>query len=99
MEPAPKKAKAQNEEDTFREMLVKATDRYRGKPRGVAAMTEKAIVAMGVQPDRSEVLAVTAKILAYRKANHGKGKHRGRFQNEEMHKAVRDCLEQYANLK
>jgi hypothetical protein len=54
---------------------------------------------MGVQPDRSEVLAVTAKVLAYRKANHGKGKHRGRFQNEEMNKAVRDCLEKYAGLK
>jgi hypothetical protein len=40
-------------------------------------MTEQAIKAIGAKPDRSEVLAVTAKILAYRKANHGKGKHRG----------------------
>ena len=72
MEPAPKKAKVQNEEDTFREMLVKATDRYRGNPSGIAAMTERAIVAMGVQPDRSEVLAVTAKILAYHYHKQGK---------------------------
>jgi hypothetical protein len=72
MEPAPKKAKVQNEEDTFREMLVKATDRYRGNPSGIAAMTERAIVAMGVHPDRSEVLAVTAKILAYHYHKQGK---------------------------
>jgi hypothetical protein len=100
MEPAPKKAKVQNEEDTFREMLVKATDRYRGNPSGIAAMTERAIVAMGVHPDRSEVLAVTAKILAYRKAtNHGKGNHKRRFQTEEMSAAVRDWLNQYSNAQ
>jgi hypothetical protein len=61
-------------------------------------MTEKAIVAMGLQPDRNEVLAVTAKILAHCKAtNHGKGKHKRRFQNEEMSAAVRDCLKQCSN--
>jgi hypothetical protein len=82
-------------------MLLKATDSYRGNPTGIAAMTEQAIKAIGVKPDRSEVLAVTAKILAYRKANHGKGKHKGMFQNEEMNQAVRDCLhvEKYADLR
>jgi hypothetical protein len=44
------------------------------------------------------VLAVTAKILAHRKANTGNGKQKGRFQNEEMNQAVRDCLEQHAGL-
>jgi hypothetical protein len=99
MEPASKKAKGQNEEDTLRGMLEKATGRYRGNPAGIAAMTERAIKAIGVKPDRSEVLDVTAKILAYRKASHGKGKHRGRFQNEEVNQAVRDCLGKYADLR
>jgi hypothetical protein len=100
MEPAQKKARdTTKEEDTFRAVLVQATDRYRGNPSGIATMTEKAIAAMGLQPDRNEVLAVTAKILAYRKANHGKGKHKRRFQNEEMNVAVRDCLEKYSNTK
>jgi hypothetical protein len=80
-------------------MLTKATHNYRVDPTGIAVMTGKSIKAIGVKPDRSEVLAVTAKILAYRKANHGKGKHKGRFQNEEMNQAVRDCLEKYANLR
>ena len=73
---------------------------YRGNPSGIAAMTEKAIVAMGLQSDRNGVLAVTANILAYRKAtNHGKGKHKRRFQTEEMSAAVRDCLKQYSNVQ
>jgi hypothetical protein len=93
MEPAQKKARdTTKEEGTFRAMLVQATGRYRyrGNPSGTAAMMEKAIVAMGLQPDRNEVLAVTAKILAYRTANHGKYKHKRMFQNEEMSAAVRD---------
>jgi hypothetical protein len=81
-------------------MLMKATHNYRAGPTGIAMMTEKAIKAIGVKPDRREVLAVTAKILAYRKAHNGSnGKKRARFQNEEMNKVVRECLEQYADLR
>jgi hypothetical protein len=55
---------------------------------------------MGLQPDRNEVLAATANILAYRKAmNNGKGKHKRRFLTEEMSAAVRDCLKQYSNAQ
>jgi hypothetical protein len=68
MEPAQKKERATpKEEVTFRAMLEKATDRYRGNPSGIATITERDIAAMGLQPDRNEVLAVTANILAYRK--------------------------------
>jgi hypothetical protein len=101
MQPAQKKAKATpTEEVTFKAMLEKATDRYRGNPSGIASITERTIAAMGLKPDRNEVLAVTANILAYRKAtNNGKGKHKRRFQTEEMSAAVRDCLNQYSNAQ
>ena len=67
---------------------------------GIATTTERTIAAMGLQPDRNEVLAVTANILAYRKAmNNGKGKHKRRFLTEEMSAAVRDCLKQYSNAQ
>jgi hypothetical protein len=53
-----------------------------------------------LQPDRNEVLAVTANILAYRKEmTTGKGKHKRRFQTEEMSAAVRDCLKQYSDAQ
>ena len=54
-----------------------------------------------VKPDRSrsEVLAVTAKILAYRRENKGNGKKRSRFQNDEGNRAVREYLEQYEELR
>jgi hypothetical protein len=101
MGPAQKKARGTpKEEVTSRAVLVQATDRHRGNPNGIAAITERAIVAMGLKPDRNEVLAVTANILAYRKAtNNGKGKYKRRFQTEEMSAAVRDCLKQYSNAQ
>ena len=100
-EPAQKKAReTPKDEVAFRAMLVQATDRYRGNTNGIAAITERTIAVMGLKPDRNEVLAVTANILAYRKAtNNGKGKHKRRFQTEEMSAAVRDCLNQYSNAQ
>jgi hypothetical protein len=47
---ASKKAKGPSEEDTLRGMLAKATGSYRGNPAGIAALTEKAMKAIGVQP-------------------------------------------------
>jgi hypothetical protein len=106
MEPAQKKARATpKEEVAFRAMLEhrrRTGTGYRGNPNGIciAAITERAIATMGLTPDRNEVLAVTANILAYRKAmNNGKGKHKRRFQTEEMSAAVRDCLTQYSNAQ
>jgi hypothetical protein len=86
------------EEATFKSMLEKATDRFRGNPSGIAAITERTIAAMGLKPDRNEVLAVTANILAYRKAtSNSKGKHKRRLPTEEMSVAVRECLQQYSS--
>ena len=101
MQPAQKKGKATpTEEATFKAMLERATGRYRGNPSGIATITERTIAAMGLQPDRNEVLAVTANILAYRKEmTTGKGKHKRRFQTEEMSAAVRDCLKQYSDAQ
>jgi hypothetical protein len=88
------------EEATFKTMLERATDRYRGNPSGIAAITERTIAAMGLKPDRNEVLAVTANILAYRKAtSNSKGKHKRRLPTEEMSVAVRDCLQQYSSAQ
>ena len=68
IQPAQKKEKATpTEEVTFKAVLEKATDRHRGNPSGIATITERTIAAMGLQPDRTEVLAVTANILVYRK--------------------------------
>jgi hypothetical protein len=92
------KAKSKSEEETPRDLLTKAAHNYRADPVGIALMTEKAIKSIGVKPDRREVLAVTAKAMAYRKENNG-SKKRVRFQNDGMNKAVRECLEQYASLR
>jgi hypothetical protein len=99
MQPTQKKEKVTpTEEATFKSMLEKATDRFRGNPSGIAAITERTIAAMGLKPDRNEVLAVTANILAYRKAtSNSKGKHKRRLPTEEMSVAVRECLQQYSS--
>ena len=101
MQPAQKKEKGTpTEEATFKTMLERATDRYRGNPSGIAAITERTIAAMGLKPDRNEVLAVTANILAYRKAtSNSKGKHKRRLPTEEVSVAVRECLQQYSSAQ
>ena len=101
MQPEQKKEKVTpTEEATFKTMLERATDRYRGNPSGIAAITERTIAAMGLKPDRNEVLAVTANILAYRKASsNSKGKHKRRLPTEEVSVAVRECLQQYSSAQ